>query len=406
VLLALERLLTIAPRLGLITETYRLLETIHEMERRHPADPTGPGAMTEFDRLFDKGARGIVECLVDSSASWQPEQTAQTGGDDRSDELLVECLERASERLLRRWLEHSRNVRLSVLETVSSESRWRKLKSFVKRYGNDIFAQLMNIGNLRAILHQGVDRYLDSLAEEPGSETEFQLLRDLDGVISREDAVRNLGLTIEAVVENYPEYIDYNSTTTQSDRGEMLYTLLDFLRLRTSYDRVAWNLKPVMIAHEVMVRRGRLRAAERWREAVVERTRQFADEHLEKLEKMCRRYAMRLASIADRLNERFVRPLDVDRLCALVRPAIQELRQSGGGLSFHMLEAETARFTQEPSGVGFDLPFWLEALEEEVESACADASQGLQPDDIFPNVGQIRLTPDDVRRELGSWDEA
>ena len=43
------------------------------------------------------------------------------------------------------------------------------------------------------------------------------------------------------MVENYSEYMDYNSTTTQSDRGDMLYTLLDFLRLQASYNRVAWN---------------------------------------------------------------------------------------------------------------------------------------------------------------------
>ena len=64
-------------------------------------------------------------------------------------------------------------------------------------------------------------------------------------------------MAIEAVVENYGEYVDYNSTTTQSDRGDMLYTLLDFLRLRASYDRVAWNLRPVVLAHEVLVRCGR-----------------------------------------------------------------------------------------------------------------------------------------------------
>ena len=61
---------------------------------------------------------------------------------------------------------------------------------------------------------------------------------------------------LESIVENYGEYRDYNSTTTQSDRGELLYMLLDFLRLRTRYDRVCWNLKPVVLAHEILVRRG------------------------------------------------------------------------------------------------------------------------------------------------------
>ena len=58
---------------------------------------------------------------------------------------------------------------------------------------------------------------------------------------------------LESVIENYGEYMDYNSITTQSDRGDMLYTLLDFLRLRVAYDRVAWNLQPVVLAHEVLV---------------------------------------------------------------------------------------------------------------------------------------------------------
>ena len=71
---------------------------------------------------------------------------------------------------------------------------------------------------------------------------------ELDDAISRREAVGHLTLILEAIVENYGEYRDYNSTTTQSDRGEMLYMLLDFLRLRTQYDRVCWHLKPVISA--------------------------------------------------------------------------------------------------------------------------------------------------------------
>ena len=77
-----------------------------------------------------------------------------------------------------------------------------------------------------------------------------------------------LSLVIEAVVENYDQYRDYNSTTTQSDRGEKLYTLLDFLRLQSGYDRVAWNLRPVMTVHEVLLRHSRHDAARRWRRSL------------------------------------------------------------------------------------------------------------------------------------------
>ena len=55
--------------------------------------------------------------------------------------------------------------------------------------------------------------------------------RRLGGRHAPEEAAQWLGMAIEAVVENYGEYVDYNSITTQSDRGDMLYTLLDFLRL-------------------------------------------------------------------------------------------------------------------------------------------------------------------------------
>ena len=53
----LRRLLGYLPRLGLLTETTRLIETIQEMELGHPV---GPGAVTEFDRMFKIGCKAIV----------------------------------------------------------------------------------------------------------------------------------------------------------------------------------------------------------------------------------------------------------------------------------------------------------------------------------------------------------
>ncbi len=51
------RLLAYLPRLGLIHETAQLLETIQGMEFEHPQ---GPGAITEFDRVFQIGCKSIV----------------------------------------------------------------------------------------------------------------------------------------------------------------------------------------------------------------------------------------------------------------------------------------------------------------------------------------------------------
>jgi hypothetical protein len=412
----LRRLLAYLPRLGLLKETMQLIATIQEMETNHPV---GPGAITEFDQMFKLGCRAIVRSLVYSAEGWAEAETVQavaspTGVSATSisagnDNELIAYLEQATEALLRAWLVHSRGVRLSKLEEVNNRSPWTELKRFIEQYGGDLFTQrFMNHGNLRGILHQGVDAWLNSLTEEPDEDEHFRLLDDLDGRVSREEAVRWLSVAMEAVVENYSEYIDYNSTTTQSDRGDMLYTLLDFLRLRASYDRVAWNLLPVVLAHEVLVRGGHEEAADVWRSAVGERTASIADDHLKKFARLNRRYGMRLPSIADRLGERFVRPLLVDRLCALVEPAMDEAPSRsrpaeapvGDSPSFERMEEGLDEFTREISGAGFDVPGWLEALEQEVDRVMSDGPEEDElPDPELP-VPHVRLTRDEARREV------
>jgi hypothetical protein len=425
----LRRLLAYLPRLGLLRETAQLLAAIQEMEVHHPV---GPGAVTEFDQMFAIGCKAMVRSLVAAAESWSPpDEDPAADGDGE----LIAFLEQTVEALLRCWLVHSRGVRLSVLESVGSKGRWQELRAFIDRYGQGLFTQrFMNLGNLRAILHQGVEAWLDALAEEPGA-AELRLLAELGGALPREQAVHWLSLILEAVVENYAEYIDYNSTTTQSDRGEMLYTLLDYLRLRANYDRVAWNLQPVVLAHEALVRSGHDKAADVWRTAVAERTATIAEDHLKRFARLNRKYAMRLPSIADRLAERFVRPLEVDRLAALVRPAIDDSRAepaaaAGGGVqrgaadpavrrgspdpaetqghplapehsaAFARLEAGIGQFTREVSGAGFDVPAWLEALQLEADRVLAERSEDEElPGPDLP-VPEVRLPREEVRRQM------
>lgn len=397
----LRRLLALLPRLGLLHETQQLLRTILDMERNHAV---GPGAITEFDQMFEIACRGVARCLTISSEKWQVRPSRPGHARHTTDTELIGHLERATEALLHCWIDHSRRVRLSVLETVSDEgddNRWQTLRRFIETYGHDLFTpKFMTLGNLRAILHQGTEAYLRYLQEEPDDEERPGLVADLDGRLPREEAAHWLAVAIEAVVENYAEFVDYNSTTTQSDRGEMLYTLLDFLRLQASYHRVAWNLRPIVLAHEVLVRGEREEAAEIWRQAVVQRTAQYADEHLERFQKLVKLYGMRLPSVAERLDERFVRPLTVDRLRALVGPAIEELRQGQPPRSFNLLHAEIETLAAEPAGVGFDVPNWLQALEEEVDQLHSGPGglEGVVEPQI--PVAEVRLGLDDVKRQI------
>jgi len=235
--------------------------------------------------------------------------------------------------------------------------------------------------------------------DDPDAADEIKLLDDLDEVWPRDEAVEFLTIAIEAVVENYRSYRDYNTTTTQSDHGNLLYTLIDFLRLRATYDRVAWNLKPVVWAHEILVRRHRILAAEMWCQAFAERTAEAADAHVNQLGVLSQRYGIRLATVADRVAERFVRPLVIDRVKALIEPALTA-DPAGRQAAFGALDREIADLASEPSGAGLDLPDWLAALEDEVTEVRSRSSQHLSDDRLASRIGQVQLTWSDLLAQL------
>lgn len=390
---AIQDLLASLPRLGLWAETTALLETARQMERDHPV---GPGAVTEFDELFKIGYKGIVESLVASSATWSSQQEPT---EEQRSEPLVTCLEQLTESLLTSWLSHSRTLRLSILERVLDKGSWKRLVEFIERYGEELFTQrFLNLGNIRAILHQGTANWLEMVEQDSLEEAPERLMSELGKEVAREEAAEQLALVLEAIVENYGEYRDYNSTTTQSDRGELLYMLLDFLRLRTKYDRVCWNLKPVVLAHEILVRRGQESASRIWRKALTDRIHDEAEQYLARLAELQKKYAMRMPTVADRLAERFVRPLTIDRIRALVKPAVDQIRAGGACPKFELLEEETELLTREPTGVGLDVPAWLVALEEEVEQELRPSYQ--QQEETAEFVPQVLLTLRQAKRQL------
>lgn len=287
-----------------------------------------------------------------------------------SDELIA-VLEQLTEVMLGSWLSHSRTLRLSVLETVDNSRNWGKLVEFIQRFGGALFTQsFLRLGNVRAILHQGVGHWLDQVAEERDSEQFADLFLAIEeGAVERAHVEKMLGVVLEAIIDHYSEYRDYNSTTTQSDRGEMLYMLLDFLRLRVRYDRVSWNLKPIYWTHEVLVRAGCHQTAQQWRRALAERIGRESEMYLEHLRELQSKYAMRMPTVADRLHERFTRPMTVDRMRALVGPAVRQFRETGQASQiFELLIDECKLMMEQPTGVGLDVPQWLSELEEEVDN--------------------------------------
>ncbi|HBE67996.1 MAG TPA: hypothetical protein DDW52_07585, partial [Planctomycetaceae bacterium] len=416
----MSHMLTWLPRQGFYKQACELIETARFMEHHNPI---GPGAVTEFDELFYLCFESMVRAAVHNAILWRREELSAGGEVDelpsvnldehdgeslgdlepKSDELIA-ILEQLTEVMLGSWLSHSRTLRLSVLESVDNSRSWKQLVEFIQRFGGPLFTQsFLRLGNVRAILHQGVGHWFDQLIEE-GADQELEGLFDAmeSGEVQRRDAERMLGVVLEAVIDHYSEYRDYNSTTTQSDRGDMLYMLLDFLRLRVRYDRVCWNLRPIYWAHEVLVRGGCHQAAQQWRRALADRIGRESEGYIQNLQKLQAKYAMRLPTVADRLHERFTRPMTVDRMRALVGPSIRQLRTDSEELPavFELLIDECKLMMEQPTGVGLDVPQWLSGLDEEVTEV-SERETGFSEDPRADIAVPFRqLSSEEIARQL------
>jgi len=391
----IQNLMLWLPRLGLLTETFQLVELVRQME----ATPVGSGAITEFDNLFEVACRALVNALIDSKEANETEGT-------NNDEWLVTCVEGMMEPLLRCWLDHSRTLRLSVLEQVMDDEPWKELVEFIREFGRDIFTQrFLNIGNIRGILHQGVDQWLTQLLEYGDQEQYETLLDALENGLDREEVEDKLTFILEAVVESYSEYRDYNSTTTQSDQGDMLYSLLDFLRLRVSYDRVVWNLNPVIVAHQVLAERGCEDAAQMWRNSLQQRIGAESKRHMDRLQELQDKYAMSLPSVAKRLSERFMRPLLIDHICSFIGPATIDSDEAVRLASFERIKEQANVFLDEPSGAGLEVPAWLMAMEDTIRSIHLESNSALQELMEQRMEPSVILSVEQIQEQFNKWTE-
>jgi hypothetical protein len=368
----LERMATCLPRVGLVSETIAVVQLAKSLESRRPA---GGASVSEFERVFEAATTALVERIVESAAA--------DGGDEAARTIrILDGLALLVPRLLETWLTHARQLRLSVLERLRDDRSFAATREFVERYGAGLFTQhLLSPSSLRGILRGGVGHWIDQLLDRsdpddalPAGRRPDRLLEDLrSGALPVKQAVSRLRLVLESVAENHAEYRDWNSTTTQSDRGECLHILLDYLRVKAEHDRIAWTLRPVTMAHRVLARRGAAAAAEAWRERLREETRDTAGGLVKRLDHLEGHWSVRLASIGDRVRRPFTAMLEQDELEALVEPAVTELLTGAPAGAGAALEQRSLQMLGLASGSGVEVPEWLERLSQAVERATEDA---------------------------------
>jgi hypothetical protein len=403
----LERLAACLPRVGLVAETAGVVQLAKQLESRRPP---GAASVSEFDRVFEAATTALVERIVVSA----------TAGDDGgvtddavAAERILDGLSLLVPRLLETWMTHARQLRLSVLEKVRDEKAFAVIREFVEHYGAGLFTQhVLAPASLRGILRGGAGHYLEQLVERADAEPEgdaprgrrpVRLLEDLaSGALPLKQAATRLRLVLESIAENHAEYRDWNSTTTQSDRGECLHILLDFLRVKAEHDRIAWTLRPVNMAHRVLARRGATAAAAAWRTRMRDETRDTAAALVQRLADLETHWSVRLASVSDRVRRPFTAALEQDELESLVEPAVAELftgRPVGAGAEF---EAKAETFLGVASGSGVEVPDWLERLGAAVDRTLETAeSRGFAPGAAGLDPGRL---PEAVPWRPLAWD--
>jgi hypothetical protein len=336
--------------------------------------------------------------LVRSAATWY--------GGKFPREQLIELVGNITELYLKLWLKHSSTMRLTSVEALKEQDIWREVKQFIKSYGSDLFqSHLLNLGNVRAILHHGVPQYLNYMIENQDPIRPVKLLEALGNGIEMEDAAELLELVFRILVEKFDRFMEYNTTTTQSDYGEQLHILLDFLKLESSYERQAWNLSPLVIAHEVLAREGLPDAAKLWQDVLTRKTSKLAEEHLHKLKRLEKTHGIRLPGITDRLSERFVKPLVLDRILALVEPVMNSARAGHDPAAFQALRPEIEKYLESSSGAAFDVHPWLQSLEEEVQHVEATWKGHLDPDRSPSPRPPTPLDLGVLRVQISQWEK-
>lgn len=382
------------PVRGLFHETYRLLEAAFEAEQTQTSDSQ---QVTEFNLLFPVGFRAVVEALVDAMADWPSTR------DD--DEAATAAVGAVVGRFSRLWIRHVSSVRLSEIERRSDEAAWRSTIEFVRRYGRGLFTQrFMAFGNLRGILHDGVDAFLERMLLDQDADAPHPLVDELGTRLDPRAATCHLEFVLRVAIEHYDAYKDYNTTTTQSDYGENLHILLELLRVQAGYDRHRWALEPAYLAHGVLAAKGRSGAAVLLERAFAEETGAIADEYLRRLDEVERQHGVRLATVSDRIGERFVQPLRLDRMLALLGPAMERAEESAGQEALQRLTNELEHFTQPITGVGLEAPHWLRTFEAEVERRLAESKSGLDLARRWADEHREVLTHEEFQKTMTRWE--
>lgn len=360
---SLGLLVYLAARAGWVAPALNLVGFVKSVEQ---SQVEGGGKVSEIERLFEALAEGVMAAVV--CGRWEPNLRQ-----DERQRRILESLAVVCQVLGDFWVALSQEIYLSTLETTPLQRQWRELRKFIMDYGHGIFTPMfMAHANLRGVLTTGTARWLKMVTESDEPQWE-RLAEDLrSNRLSVSVAAEYLRLVIESVLENYEDYLDYNSMTVQSDYGQNLYILLDFLRLKAEFLRRQWMLKPFFVAHRVLLFHEQWELVEIWENELRRQFGGWDEVFLKKYEKLRKTYGIHLAGLYENLRLGCLRPLLENHIYALVRPAIRELSTGRPGPCFERLRERVGKLGVLHVPFGYRRPEWMEDFEQVIDRALID----------------------------------
>ncbi|NMC21392.1 MAG: hypothetical protein GYA33_13350 [Thermogutta sp.] len=350
-------------RRGLVGPALNALSLLREAEKQSAGQG---GQVSEMELVIRTLTESVAQSLLTAGRDADLDETV--GGTRRPG--LFQSLWWAASRLQRAWPELTAEIYISIVETVGSAKEWEHITRFIRTYGGEIFTQeFLDYEHLRGIALTGAGRFLQEL-DRSGNRPEWRLLRDIrQGKISLVQAAKNLQFIAEIILENYAEYADYNSLTTQSDYGENLHCLLDFLALKERFTRMEWNLTPYLVFYDQLLQKGLWSLADRWEKGVVEETAATVSELQEAYSQLSRHHGIRLLVLEETLRDGFRGILLRRRMAALAHKAVhlQDAGRRHESLDklWHAIEEYGVRHTV----MGASAPSWLLELEDHLNRA-------------------------------------
>src|SRR5262249_19862135 len=155
-----------------------------------------------------------------------------------------------------------------------------------------------------------------------------------------------------------------------------------------------------ILCHEILSRRGQDEAAEIWSRAFARFSKAAAEKHLADLQAVEARHGTCLRTVRDLVEERFVRPLALDRLCALVGPIAIEAQLPEPREKLARFGEVLQPYADHPVGAGLDVPIWLRSLEQELERIRAAASPVGVLAETHLRIPRLAISVQDIDEQL------